>query len=90
MTQQDPPKIEFPCPGYPIKVLGDAGDTLKATVIDVMQVHAPDFDATRLKIKSSGKGRYQSITVYITATGIEQLQAIHRDLRACSAVKIVL
>lgn len=90
MTQQDPPKIEFPCPGYPIKVLGDAGETLKTTVIDVMQVHAPDFDATRLKIKSSGKGRYQSITVYITATGIEQLQAIHQDLRACSAVKIVL
>ncbi|MBU2887611.1 DUF493 family protein [Gilvimarinus agarilyticus] len=90
MTQQEPPKIEFPCPGYPIKVLGEAGESLKSTVIEVMQKHAPSFDATRLKIKDSGKGRYQSITVYITATGIEQLEAIHQDLRANPVVKIVL
>ncbi|MDO3385281.1 DUF493 domain-containing protein [Gilvimarinus sp. SDUM040013] len=90
MTPQDPPKIEFPCPGYPIKVLGDAGETLKALVIEVMQAHDPDFDTSTLKIKDSGKGRYQSITVYITATGIEQLETIHQDLRASSVVKVVL
>lgn len=90
MTSQDPPKIEFPCPGYPIKVLGDAGDALKAIVIEVMEKHTEDFDAQLLKIKDSGKGRFQSLTVYITATGIEQLEAIHQDLRAHPAVKIVL
>lgn len=87
---QDPPKIEFPCPDYPIKVLGDAGEALHQTVIEVMEEHAPGFDRTRISIKDSSGGRYQSITVYITATGVPQLEAIHEQLRAHPAIKIVL
>jgi putative lipoic acid-binding regulatory protein len=90
MTDQQPPKIEFPCPDYPIKVLGDAGDELHSLVIDVMERHAPGFDQTRITINESSKGRFQSITVWITATGEAQLQAIHTDLRAHRITKMVM
>jgi putative lipoic acid-binding regulatory protein len=87
---QEPPKIEFPCPGYPIKVLGEAGDTLYSLVMAVMDEHAPGFDRSRTTVKDSGKGRFQSVTVYITATGVEQLETIHQALRANPVTKVVL
>lgn len=84
------PKIEFPCPDYPIKVMGDASDEMHTHVITVMERHAPGFDQAAITIKASSKGRYQSLTVCITATGVEQLTAIHEDLRASKMIKIVL
>ncbi len=90
MSDVQPPKIEFPCPDYPVKVMGDAGKDLHTLVIEVFQRHAPGFDETRLTIRDSSKGRFQSITVYITATGEPQLQAIFDDLKASNAVKMVL
>lgn len=85
-----PPKIEFPCADYPIKVLGDAGPALHTLVIDVMERHAPGFDQTRITVAESSKGRFQSITVWITATGELQLQAINDDLRAHPITKMVI
>lgn len=90
MAEQQPPKIEFPCPNYPIKVLGDAGDELHNLVIDVMERHAPGFEQARITVAESSKGRFQSITVWITATGEAQLQAIHTDLRANRITKMVM
>lgn len=89
MSQQ-PPKIEFPCENYPIKVLGESGPELHQYVIDIMQRHAPGFDQTRITINESSKGRFQSLTVWITATGIEQLSAIHDDLRLNRLIKMVM
>jgi len=90
MSTPTPPKIEFPCPDYPIKVLGEAGDTLYLLVMQVMEEHAPGFDRQKTTVKDSGKGRFQSITVYITATGELQLDTIHKALRANPVTKIVL
>ena len=90
MTHVDPPKITFPCRDYPIKVLGDAGEQLHQLVLDVMHEHAPGFDQQRMTVRDSAQGRYQSITVFITATGIPQLETIHNVLRANAAVKVVL
>ncbi len=90
MTEQQPPKIEFPCPNYPIKVLGDAGAELHALVMEVMERHAPGFDQTRITINESSKGRFQSITVWITATGESQLHSIHMELRANRITKMVI
>lgn len=90
MTDQKPPKIEFPCENYPIKILGDAGDELHALVIEVMERHAEGFDQACIKINRSSRGTYQSITVVITATGIPQLEAIHNDLRSKPITKMVL
>lgn len=89
-NQVNPPKIEFPCPRYPIKVVGDAGEDFRELVIEVVQRHAPDLDTTTLVIRESSKGRFVSVQVHITATGVEQLQAIHVDLRATGRVHMVL
>jgi uncharacterized protein len=89
MTDQSPPKIEFPCENYPIKVLGESGPELHTYVIDIMERHAPGFDQTRITINQSSKGRFQSLTVWITATGIDQLSALHEDLKSNPIVKVV-
>lgn len=90
MSDPQAPKIEFPCKDYPIKVLGDAGGELQQLVIEVMERHAPGFDETRMTIRDSRNGRYQSFTVWITATGEPQLRAIHEDLRSSRLTKMVM
>lgn len=90
MSEQQPPKIEFPCENYPIKVLGDAGQELHSLVIEVMERHAPGFDQARITINESSKGRFQSVTVWITATGEHQLRTIHEELRISKRVKMVM
>jgi len=86
----DAPKIEFPCADYPIKVMGDACDEMHALVITVMERHAPGFDQKAISVRASSKGRFQSLTVNITATGVDQLKTIHQELVASELIKIVL
>lgn len=89
MEQQDPPKIEFPCE-YPIKVLGRSGDNFRALVMEVFERHAPGFDPAAVSVRDSRKGTFSAITVVITATGPDQLEAIHRDLLATGQVQMVI
>jgi uncharacterized protein len=87
---QEPPKIEFPCEDYPIKVMGDAGDTFYQFTLDVVSKHAPGFDMAKVSIKASRNGRFQSITLFVTATGVDQLQSMHLELKANPMTKMVL
>lgn len=90
MSDRNPPKIEFPCPDYPIKVIGDAKVELRSLVIDIMERHAPGFDQAKITMRDSSNGRFESITVFITATGPSQLKTIFEDLKQSPAVKMVL
>jgi uncharacterized protein len=90
MTEQQPPKIEFPCENYPIKVLGDADQEMHTYVLEIMERHAPGFDQTRITIAESSRGRFQSLTVWITATGESQLFSINEDLRRNKKIKMVM
>ncbi len=91
MSQQpSPPKIEFPCENYPIKVLGDAADDYVDFVVESVQVHTPKIDMERINVQQSRNGRFTSVTLFITATGIEQLEAMHQALRRSGRVKMVL
>ncbi|MDA7088109.1 DUF493 domain-containing protein [Pseudomonas sp. SA3-5] len=89
-TDVQAPKIEFPCERYPIKVIGDAGEGFTELVVEVIQRHAPDFDETSLVVRDSRNGRFLTVQVLITATGMEQLQALHLELRATGRVHMVL
>lgn len=89
MSDDKKPEIEFPCK-YPIKVLGEAHPDLNQHVIDVMNRHAPTITESDLSAKNSSKGKWQSITVTIIATGKPQLDAIFADLKTSSRVKMVL
>ena len=89
MSEQEKPQIEFPCQ-YPIKVLGDASPQLQEHILRVLDKHAPGYQASDITSRESSKGKWQSITVVITATGKPQLEAIFADLKTSSRVKMVL
>ncbi len=89
VTEQEPPKIEFPCE-YPIKVLGRASDSYETVVFEVFERHAPGFDRDKVTQRASGKGTFTAITVIIIATGTDQLEALHSDLMATGQVQMVI
>ena len=90
MSEPEAPKIEFPCEEYPIKIMGYAQPRFREHVLTVIERHAPDFDAERITVRDSRNGRFQSITVFITATGTAQLQSIFVDLKGSELVQMVL
>lgn len=85
----EPPKIEFPC-DYPVKVLGRNVSEFQVLVLEIFERHAPGFDRKAINVRDSRKGNFLSMTVVITATGPEQLEALHQDLRATGIVQMVL
>lgn len=89
MTPQEPPKIEFPCE-YPIKVLGRSSEDFRSLIVTVFERHAPGFDQETIVVKGSSKGTFTSLTITITATGPEQLRALHQDLMATGQVQMVI
>ncbi|MDY0207110.1 MAG: DUF493 domain-containing protein [Pseudomonas sp.] len=89
-TEQKPPKIEFPCANYPIKIIGDSCDNFVEVVIEVVQRHAPEVNADAITRRDSSNGRFLSVQVHITAHCIEQLEDINRDLRETGIVRMVL
>jgi uncharacterized protein len=81
--------IEFPC-DFPIKVMGETHDAFSDTVVEVIRVHAPEFDATRVEMRASSGGRYISLTCYVYVTSKPQLDDIYRALTSHPSVKVVL
>jgi putative lipoic acid-binding regulatory protein len=89
VAEPEAPKIEFPC-AYPIKVLGRSSDAFEAIILAVFERHAPGFDQQTIEVRISRKGTFTSLTITITATGPEQLDALHQDLLATGHVKMVI
>lgn len=91
-AEQSPeaPKIEFPCENYPVKIVGVGQAGYQEIMLDIVLRHATGVDAGRCQLKASSKGNFQSLTVYITATGKDQLSALHQDLMAHPLVKMVI
>lgn len=81
--------IEFPC-DFPIKVMGETRDDFAETIIAVVRVHLPDFDASKVEIRGSSGGRYTSLTCIVYVTSKPQLDDIYRALTAHPMVRVVL
>ncbi len=90
MTEAQPPKIEFPCADYPVKIMGEHSDGYQSKVLSVVEQYAPGFARDKIRVRVSSKGSFRSITVLITATGVDQLQALHTALTAIPETKMVL
>lgn len=90
MSEPEAPKIEFPCENYPIKVVGESIQNYEQVVVEIVRIHAKDCDFERIRIQESSNGRFRSVTLYITATGEEQLVRIHQDLMAHPHVRMVI
>lgn len=89
MSEQAPPKIEFPCE-YPVKVMGRSVPEFEVTVLEIFERHAPGFPRHRMKSRPSREGTFVAITIIITATGKTQLEALHTDLLATGLVQMVI
>jgi putative lipoic acid-binding regulatory protein len=71
--------IEYPCE-FPLKIVGHAKAGYAQAVLEVVQRHAPDFDAGTMEMRPSSKGKYLSLTCTIRATSREQLDALYVEL----------
>ena len=80
--------LEFPCE-YTVKVLGRAGNALDELVVEVVGRHCED-GCSSADVRDSRHGRFVSVNVTFTATSLEQLHAIHTELRASEHVSLIL
>ena len=88
---QEQPKLkdllEFPCQ-FTYKVMGYAKPELPELVLAVIQKYAPgDYSPN---VKPSGKGTYSAVSVTITATSIEQVDSLYKELGDIDIVRMVL
>jgi putative lipoic acid-binding regulatory protein/cold shock CspA family protein len=81
--------IEYPT-DFPIKIMGRREPRLVQTIVEIVQRHSPDFDATTVEMRTSKKNNYLSVTCTVRATSREQLDALYRDLCDHPAIVMVL
>ena len=81
--------IEYPSQ-FPIKVMGLKVDGLVAAVTHVACQFDPAFDVSTIELRESSGGKYQGVTVTVTATSREQLDELYRTLSTHPMVKVVL
>ena len=89
MNRPDDSLITYPC-DFPIKIMGVTQDTFAQTIVDVVLLHDPEFDADKMEMRPSSKGNYLSLTVTVRATSREQLDNLYRTLSSHPMVKVVL
>jgi putative lipoic acid-binding regulatory protein len=81
--------LEFPT-RFPIKIMGKHTDDFAQAIVEIVQRHAPDFDAATLEMRASREGHYLSLTATINATSRAQVDDLYRELTANPRVSIVL
>lgn len=81
--------IEYPSP-FPIKVMGANVDGFVHAVTQTARAFDPGFDPATIELRDSKAGNYLGVTITVTATSREQLDALYRALSTHPMVKVVL
>jgi len=81
--------IEYPS-AFPIKVMGARVDGFVEAVVAVARRHDTAFDDTQIELRPSREGNYLGVTITVTATSREQLDALYTELSSHPMVKVVL
>jgi hypothetical protein len=81
--------IEYPS-AFPIKVMGVNEPGFAAAVADIALLFDPGFDPGTLEMRPSKGNKYLGLTVTVTATSREQLDALYRALTAHPLVRVVI
>ena len=81
--------IEYPS-AFPIKVMGAHVEGFTEAVVAVARRFDPGFDPGTVESRPSKGGNYLGLTITITATSREQLDALYRELSSHPMVKVVL
>jgi putative lipoic acid-binding regulatory protein len=85
----DESAIEFPCL-FPIKMMGRDTPEFRVTARALVEKHAGEVGDDAVKAAQSRNGNFVSITVTITATSREQLDAIYREVTSHEDVLMAL
>jgi uncharacterized protein len=88
-TPEPPSLIEYPSL-FPIKVMGLNDPGFAQAMIDIALQYDPAYDRASLQLRPSSGGKYLGLTLNITATSREQLDALYRSLSSHPLVKVVL
>ena len=70
--------------------MGETRDDFTETIIAVIRVQLPDFDAGTIEMRASSGGRFISLTCTVHVTSKPQLDDIYRALTSHPLVKVVL
>ena len=81
--------IEYPS-RFPIKVMGAKVDGFVHAMTQIAERFDPGFDAGSVELRPSKGGKYLGVTLTVTATSREQLDALYRALSSHPMVKVVL
>ena len=81
--------LQFPC-DFPLKIMGSGSPDFRQLVVDLVSRHAPDLDETRVSVRDSRAGRYQSVTVVVNARDRAQLDALYVELSGHPRITMVL
>jgi len=81
--------LEFPT-DYPIKVVGQASEGLRAQIDAIVGKHVPDFDPSGTTERLSVNGRFVSLSYRIHAVSAAQVEALAAELRASRSVLLLL
>jgi putative lipoic acid-binding regulatory protein len=85
----EPEKITFPC-DYPVKVVTHAREGLREALDGIFQGHFGDFEAERVSIRESAQSNFVSYTYLMVVQHVDQLSALHVELRETEGVVMVL
>jgi len=88
-TDSEETLIEFPC-DFPIKVMGETQDSFSIEIIKTIQAIDPTFDASKIEMRGSSKGKYTSLTCLCYVESKTQLDNIYRAVTSHPLVKYVL
>jgi putative lipoic acid-binding regulatory protein len=80
--------LEFPC-HYEFKAVGLAQENFRSSVVAAIEKHVRVAEDA-VRIKPSGKGNYQSVSVLVTLLTYQQLTAIYAELRNVDGLKMLL
>jgi putative lipoic acid-binding regulatory protein len=89
VSQQEPPKIEFPC-AYSIRVVGVASPTFATEVTEIVAQHDAAIDRSKVVTRDSKKGNFLSVHLVIEAQGEAHLSALYEDLKKHPSVRMVI
>ena len=81
--------LEFPC-DFPIKAFGESSEDFPQKVLTIIQRHANSVTSESIQCRKSQGGKYDAVTITITATSKSQLDDIYQDLTASPDVIMAL
>jgi uncharacterized protein len=89
MSEQDTGGLEFPT-RYPVKAMVRTGASARTAVLTAIARHTEFSHSADVRVRPSRNGRYESITVTITARTREHLEGIYAEVRALEVVVMTL